>query len=211
MTLNELKRELKAITEAYFANATVAWAQTKHVTPIPALVTLRTYSVERPLQPISIIIDGVPCGYYPSRTILEVNLFTKGELLDVGQGMTVPQVNTAENDLVGFCNYIDSPEVTKICSILDIAIMRHGEVKDISGLINDVEWDYRAMVEFDVDFTQVAVGAMGVLSESSIKTPDGSASQVIDPEWSETASGGGSESLASVETGYFEKVDIKEE
>lgn len=215
MTLNELQEYLLDIASAYFTGATVVWAQEKVVKPKPALVTLRTGNVSRPLQPITEVIDGVPCGYYPSRVTLEVNVFTKGRKYKPVEGKTAAQENTAVNDLVDFVNYLNSPYMIDECYILDIAITPMGAVSDASTLINDATWDYRAMAEFSVDFMQIAVGATGILAESSIKhseNPEDPEDQpYIKPEWSQTNSGGGSQELADETTGYFEEVEIEAE
>lgn len=197
MTVNELKKWLHALVSMYFAGANVVWSQTKMVKPLPALVTLRIGSVNRPLQPIVKVINGVSCGYYPSTATFEVNLYTKGAAVEVDDGMVIPRENTAINDLLDFVNFINSAAVTDLCSLADINIMQYGDVRDVSAVINSTQWDYRAMVEFTVDFTQVAVGAMGISPESGA--------------WKQTASGGGTKDLADTETGYFENVEIEEE
>ena len=212
MTLNELQEHLFDITSAYFTSATVTLAQEKTVKPKPALVTLRTGNVSRPLQPITKIIDGVPCGYYPSRVTFEVNVFTRGRRYKPMDGKTAAQENTAVNDLAAFVNYVNSPHVTELCRAIDIAITPMGIVNDASTLINDVRWDYRAMAEFAVDFLWVAVGYTGILAESSIKQdPGGIDDPYIDPEWEQTDSGGGSNDLSTETGGYFEKVKIESE
>lgn len=217
MTLNELQEHLIDIASEYFSGTAVIWAQEKAVKPTPALVTLRTGNVSRPLQPITEVIDGVPCGYYPSRVTLEVNLFTKGRRYKPIDEKTAAQENTAVNDLADFVNYLNSPYMVDECYTLDIAITPMGTVMDASTLINDTRWDYRAMAEFSVDFMQIAVGAAGILAESSIKhekdpeDPDAPEPPYIKPEWSPTDSGGGSQELADETTGYFEEVEIEAE
>lgn len=217
MTLNELQEHLLDLTERYFTGAKVTWAQEKLVKPAPALVTLRTGNVSRPLQPITEVIDGVPCGYYPSRVLLEVNLFTKGKTFKPEDGATAAQENTAVNDLLDFVNFINSPVVIDWCFTKDIAITPNGDVLDATAAINDTRWEYRAMIELTVDFVQAAVGATGILAESSIKyekdpeKPDEPAKPHIDPVWSQNSSGGGSQELADETTGYFEAVEIEQE
>lgn len=217
MTLNELQEHLLDLAERYFSGATVIWAQEKAVKPTPALVTLRTGNVSRPLQPITEVIDGVPCGYYPSRVLLEVNLFTKGRAYRLKDGKTAAQENTAVNDLLDFVNFVNSPVVTDWCYTHNITINPNGDVMDATAAINDTRWEYRAMIEFAVDFIEFAVGAAGILAESSVKNginpeePDKPGHPYIDPVWSQTSSGGGSQELADETTGYFEAVEIEPE
>lgn len=206
MNLKDLRENLRLLTEEYFAAANVVYGETNMVKPKKALVTLKTGSVSRTLQPITEVIDGVPVGCYPSRTVLEVNLFTKGAQVPVETEQTIPMENTAVNDLVEFVNFVGSPYATDWCCEKDIAITPKGGVLDVTALLNSSKWEYRAMVEFDVDFVQASVGASGILAESSIVYP------AIVPEWNgPSPSGGGTSELAAEETGYFEAVEIEQE
>lgn len=214
MTPSELRENLRLLVEQYFTAATVVYGEVDMVKPQTPLVTLKTGSVSRPLQPIMEEIDGVPTGFYPSRTVLEVNLFTKGKPISVPEGITAPLENTAVNDLLEFANFANSPHTIDWCCARDIAIMQKGDVLDVSALLNNSKWEYRAMIEFDVDFLQIAIGAAGILAESSIvydpEHPNDPISIV--PTWDgPTPSGGGSAALAAEETGYFEAVEIIEE
>lgn len=212
MTLNELHEHLYDLTADYFAGATVIWAQEKIVKPKPSLVTLRLGNVSRPVQPISGFVDGTPCAYYPSKVPFEVNLYTKGAAFSVPGKMIAAAQNTAVNDLLDFVNYLNSVFVANLCHNLDIDIAINGTVNDVSDYINDTRWQYRAMVEFSVGFTQIAVGATGILLESSVKeVPEQPEETHIVPEWQPTASGGGYHKLATESIGYFEDVKIKEE
>lgn len=212
MILNELREHLYDLTADYFAGATVIWAQEKIVKPKPSLVTLQLGNISRPVQPIAGFVDGVPCGYYPSRVPFEVNLYTKGAAVSVlGKKIAAAQ-NTAVNDLLDFVNYLNSAFVANWCHNLDIDILGAGLINDVSNYINDTRWEYRAMVEFSVGFTQIAVGATGILLESSVKeVPEQPEETHIVPEWQPTASGGGYHKLATESIGYFEKVEIKDE
>jgi hypothetical protein len=224
MTLRELREHLRLIAEGYFSTALVAYGEVDMVKPNTAFVTLKTGSMSRPLQPITQIIDGIPCGYYPSRTVLEVNLFTKGVEIVVPDGQDTPYENTAVNDLTEFVNFINSPHTIDRCAALDIAITPKGNVLDVTALLNNTKWEYRAMAEFDVDFMQLSVGSAGILAESSIvyapehpndpinPDPDALEHATVDPVWTgPSPSGGGSSELAANETGYFEAVEIEQE
>lgn len=221
MILNELKEHLYDIVAGYFVGATVVWVREKVVKPAPNFVTLSIGNVSRPVRPVTEFIDGVPCGCYPSKARFEVNLYTKGDGFSMPGKRIVAAQNTAVNDMLDFVNYINSAFVTNICHELDIDISMNGTVNDVSDYINDVRWQYRAMVEFDIGFTQTAVGAAGILSESSIKTETVQPGRPGDmqkpqdvhvvPEWQQTSSGGGSNELAAKDDGYFELVRTEEE
>ena len=71
----------------------------------------------------------------------------------------------------------------------NIYIRPEGPVRNVSALTNDTNWEYRAMAEFMVAYTEEASGATTV--------------------WSQNPSGGGSDELADITTGYFDHVNLK--
>jgi hypothetical protein len=201
----ELKNHLYELVSTYFAGATVIWAQTNTVKPPAALVTLKTGLITRTLYPIMEVRNGVSCGYYPSKTALEINLFTKGAPI-VSEGETIAYENTAVADLTEFLNFVGSPHVIAWCLERDIDITPSSDVLDVTALISDTQWEYRAMVELEIDFVQYAIGATGILDETSIV--DGG----IDPKWNgPTPSGGGTQELADKDIGYFQSVEVEKE
>ena len=76
-------------------------------------------------------------------------------------------------------------------------------MQDLTDLINDTNYQYRAMVEIELRFTTVAIGYTGTLSPESIT--DGS---LLVPKVEETASGGGNSEVETEEKGYFDNVAI---
>lgn len=219
MTLYELQKELYTLTIRYFQGASVVWAQSGLVKGKRPLVTLQTGTVTRPIQPIVETVNGVPRSQYPSRVIWEINLLTGGkpEAGEFDKGTyTVPHVNTAVNDLLDFINYLNSPLVTGWCFKKDIAILSMNGVLDMTALLDDVEWEYRAMTELTVDFIQTAVGAAGILPEipsegSGSDEGENDSKPENPPDWTQTASGGGSQELAEEITGWFEEVETEQE
>ena len=197
MNLRTLKENLYAITKEYFAGATVVWAEQHIAKPKLPLITLKTGPLSLVTFPINDDSNGVPTGYYQSRVSLEINLYTEGAGIEVGVGEIGTKENTAVNDMMDFLRYINSQYVIDLCEALDITIMPEGPIQDVSALLNDTRYQYRAMMELTVDFMQVTKGHAGIVPEAGT--------------WEQTPSGGGTEVLLNKETGYFEKVNIEKE
>ena len=115
--------------------------------------------------------------------------------------------NTAENDMLLFFNFLNSPYAVRYCNEHDIAIVLNNSVQDLTGIINDTEYEFRAMLEFEVRFTQLAVGDTGTLSPDNIKK-DNEGNTIITPDKSDTGSSGGNDGLKDNEGEYFTNVRI---
>lgn len=197
MNLRTLKEKLYEIVSIYFQGATVIWAEQHIVKPILPLITLKTGPLSLPTFSINDESNDVPTGYYPSRVSLEINLYTVGALVESEEGEIGATENTAVNDMMDFLRFINSQHVTELCEQYDIAIMPSGPIQDLTGLLNDTRYQYRAMLELSVDFMQEARGYAGITPETGT--------------WEQTSSGGGSQELADKATGYFTTVAIEEE
>lgn len=212
MTYNDARSIIYDATVSYFANATVTMANTKQVKKTKPMVTMKFGALQVNTFPNEATYDGEPCDYYPASMKLEVQLFTNGHQLSNG-GME----NTAVGDLTDYVNYMTSKLMVTEFGRHDLTILTAGPVQDVSTIINDTSYEYRAMVEFDVNFTMGTVGYGGILDESSVKVdePDPEhPGQVlpphIEPEWAETDSGGRTAEIAEKTVGYFTQVEIEE-
>jgi hypothetical protein len=209
MTVNRLKEKLYERSKAYWGGAEIVWGATEKVKPDTPLVVLRLGVINRPPQPITQMINGLVFSAYPSTTTLTVDLYTKGRLAEVGY-----YENSAENDLLDFVNYLDSISTIEWSDKNDISIQLMSGVQDLSEIINDSQWQYRAMCEFGVGFTQWAADYYGIFNESSIIFgEDGIPTDINRDNWQQTASGGGKQELADETTGSFEEItpEIEEE
>lgn len=215
MTLSELKKLLKQLTQMYFAGATVTYARQSFLAkPDSPLVTLTTGSVNRPRDPPMKMIDGTPVCFYPASVPVQIDLFTNGRQMDVASGYTPIAENTAEDDMLAFEDFLNSPFVTQWCHQHDIAIVVPSTVQDLTGLVHDTNYEFRSMLEIAVYFTMVAVGITGSLDMDSVKHADGEddiqADDVIkiEPQVTPTPSGGGSSEMIAYEGGYFTNAEI---
>lgn len=211
MNYTEVTRVLYSYAQRYFTGATVTMANTRQVKKTKPLVTLEFGPQISSQFPVESDLDGELCRFHPTSMKLEVQLFTNGRPLSNG----APE-NTAVADLTDFAMFMVSEMVTEELGG-DISVLVDGPVQDVSAIINDASYEYRAMVEFTVSYVVASVGFAGILDESSIKAdpePDPEhPGQVIPPHidqtWTPTDSGGRNADDAERRTGYFTEVEIE--
>ena len=225
MRVSQAKELFRSLTKQYFANAEVTFArQSRAAKPQIPLVTITPGNVRRPLYPVYKEENGFLIGHYLSCISMTVDLFTHGQpVVDDETGNTVAFENTAMDDMLCFADFLNSQHTVDWCHEHDASILIDGDTQDLTGLVNDNNYEFRSQLAVLFFFTQKTVGHSTVLLEDSIRYP----TEEIDPEtgkptstdegvtivpkFEQTSSGGGTEALANEETGYFTEVEIKEE
>ena len=174
--------------------------------------------------------------HYLARIPMLVDLFTHGlPVVDDETGITVAYENTAMDDMLAFMDFLNSPYTVEWCHTHDVAIAFDGDPKDLTGLVNDDTYEYRSQLAVLFYFTQKAVWHSATLGEDSIRSPTGpgdhtteepadtesssgsypgnkyNTEDIVVPKYEQTSSGGGSDELAQMETGYFTEAEIKED
>jgi hypothetical protein len=167
----KLKRLMYELIKKYFAGATVVWGSVRLVNPTPPLVVLSMGSTIRTYQPTTTVKNGIIVNNYPSLAILQVDLYTKGRKTNTSGGVTATYENTAVNDLTAFINFINSVYVDHWTGINDISILSK-EIRDLTDVSNDVAWEYRAMAELELGFTERVVGYAGISYEGGVPMYD---------------------------------------
>ena len=167
MTQNELKQKLYELVHAYFGSATITWGKVRAVSPNIPQVVLNMGSVVRAYQPITTRVNGIAINTYPSQTTLQVDLYTKGSPTNATPGTTAAFENTAVNDMIDFMNFLNSAFVDNWSGQHDVSVLANS-VNDLTEIINDTSWDYRAMVELEIGFTQTAVGYGATMYEGGV-------------------------------------------
>ena len=230
MRVQEAKELFRSLVKEYFGGATVIWAnQSRMAKPKPALVVIRCGSVHRPLYPNYNIVNEELIGYYESRMSITIDVFTKGSaVINDENGRTAGIDNTAMNDVLAFMDYLNSEYVTEWSYRNDVSILTDSDPQDLTGLINETTYEYRARLTVSFYFTQTAVGHSAVLDENSVQyfidggttphLPDDTESstgkkkkippQTIIPSYGETSAGGGTDALADENTGYFTEAEL---
>jgi len=131
----------------------VIFADEKRTKPKAPFLKLRLGDVSMSTHPIIQWRDGVVVKTHPSSVMLEANLFSPGVPVKTASGV-VPYQNSACDELVGFCHYLEYPATEDALYNADVSILLEGRVRDITAILDEVAPEFRAMAEFAVDFTQ---------------------------------------------------------
>lgn len=206
MTQNELKQLLYELISEYFSGASITWSKVKSVIPGSPQVVLNMGVITRTYRPFRQNVKGVFVDSYPSKTTLQIDLYTKGAAVNTDLEIESAYENTAINDLTDFINYLNSAYVDDWCERYDVSILCN-HVNDLTELINTVTWDYRAMTEIEIGFVQTAVGHTGIMWEKGKAYDEDGKALAEQPEFTQTPSGGRSKPLADEYTGWFNKVE----
>lgn len=235
MTVGELREAIREIVKRYFAGAAVKWIDENNVRPTGPLVTLQLRNIQRELFAILENRQGHPVKLWHTRAMLDVNLYTPGGVSAAQPGIRPRADNTAVSDMQDFVSYMDSDYVYGVLGPQDVTVLPEGPTQDVSELVDNAKYEYRAMQEFTVDFIQNAAGVSGILHiparQESAANPEAPGPQpdpptdpgvpempdnpalvvpLPDPDaWEPTASGGGSRELAEMDTGWFESVETE--
>jgi hypothetical protein len=178
-------------SRTYWGGAIVAWDKQNSPKPELSLVSLSMGDIKTATFPDEIVDDfGEVHHQYPSTVVWEVNLYTNGRVANPDLDYS-ERINTAVNDLTEFVKYLKSPGLEKFYKDHNISILQKTDVRDVSIVVNDSSYEYRAMVEFDINFVSETVGTGG--------------NKVT------TDSGGGGTSDTSGDNGWFNKVNITRE
>lgn len=155
MNPTEVYKLFRDKLEEQFTGYTVTLSrQSRAVKPGLPLISITPGNVRRPQAPTyDFSDDGFP-GYYVTRMPITIDLFTNGEAVTDDDGNVVGYANTAMEELLRVLNYINSSACVAWCSLNDISILIEGEAQDITGLVNDSNYEYRARQEVGVYFTQ---------------------------------------------------------
>lgn len=191
MNLAEVKERLFDLTELFFNGATVIWSEQINTKPPLPYVTLKCGGVNRTSFPVD---DGDGRRVYQAKTTWEVNLYTKGQPITVGEGVTGNYANTAVSDLTEFTVFLDSERIVDIIAGYGMDVTLMPPVRDLTNLQNDSKYRYRAMAEFSVSYVQEADG------------PYGTGGMPFVPN----SSGGGTKEMADAVSETIEEVEITE-
>lgn len=194
MTVEQAKSCIWKLVSQYFAGASVIWSGQNIVKPVKPLVMLRLSNVQRSDFSILQEEDGTLVKLYPTVALLTVNLFTLGKPTRAGAGKVATRINTALHDLSSFVNFLDSEYALAYMEEENLQIMPQGSTQDISELLDNTQYEYRAVQEFTIEFMQEVYGWAGVRTGEDFQSTD---------------SGGGTEELADLITGWTDDVEIE--
>lgn len=191
MSLMQVRREVRKIVSDFFSNGTVLWAEQVVTKPKLPYITLKTGSLTKTAFPVQ---DDTLARWYSCKTVLELNVYTQGRKVGTDENAISNYENTSVDDLADFVIYLESDEIQDVLAKLNISLSLKGDIRDMSVLMNDTKYRYRALAEFELSWTEKTSGAYGIGEKKQL------------PNYS----GGGNDDLMG-ETNLLERVEIKEE
>jgi len=159
---NEVRKYVRDLVAAYYGDSHVFYAEQK-MTKLPApYITVKFSSLRRQRSRINLYdsADGSIKSYWSRSITAEINLYTKGSN-SAPDGYDEVYDNTAISDMEDFVNYLYSDAVTDDMVKHNVAIADCGEVNDLTSLLNESMYRYRAMLRLTVDFTDCTYGDYG--------------------------------------------------
>lgn len=191
MNLDEVKETLYNMTEMFFKGATIIWSEQIVTKPSLPYVTLKTGGINKSTFPIT---DDEGNRYYPCSTMLEINLYTKGRPMTIGDNVTGNYANTASSDMLDFFKFLESDRMVDYLASNGIDVLLNPPVRDLTDLQNDSRYRYRSMAEATISWNENADGPYGVGGMATVPN----------------SSGGGTEDMLNTETDIIEEIVISE-
>lgn len=161
MKLFEAKDILRDTVAAFFGPSHVFYAEQKMVKKPEPYVTIKVNSYARTLFPPKEVDEkGYERSYCQINASVDINLYTKG--IDVSNTRGTPvYANTALDDMDDFVDYLVSDAVTEKLYQKGCTVIPGADVKDLSALQNESQYQYRSMIEVRLMFTDVSYGRYG--------------------------------------------------
>ncbi len=157
MKTQDVKELFRAKAKEFFTGSEVIFArQSRIAKPEIPLVVITFGNVRRPVFSNRIVRDGIIVDQYQSRLAVTVDLFTHGEPVKDYFGTVVAYENTAVDEMLAFCDYLNSVRTTDWSAENGIAILTEGEAQDLTGIVNDNNYEYRARQELFLYYTHDA-------------------------------------------------------
>lgn len=191
MNLEAVREVLYDITEMFFKGATVIWAEQINTKPKLPYITLKLGGVRKTTFPIT---DEDVNRFYPCSTILEVNLYTQGKPVTIGENVTGNFMNTATSDMLDFFKFLESEEMIDYLAGKGVDVLLVPPVRNLTDLQNDSKYRYRSMAEATVSWNEDANGQYGIGGNSTVPN----------------SSGGGTAEMLETDIYTIEEIEIKE-
>ena len=173
MTVREAKRHIENITKKYFTGAVVGFSgQSANVKSKSPYVCITPGSPTRDQFPVQRMVNDRMVSYYQTKLPLQIDLYTNGAEGSPGPDGFVTMEDTAVDDMTDFVDYLESPYVIHWCDRINATIVVNGPVQQLTGLVTDTDYQFRAMVELVFCYVHKAVGYTRIQGESSIVYPE---------------------------------------
>lgn len=171
MKVRQANDIFRNLTAEYFSKAEVVFAnQSRKAKPQIPLVTIKPGNVKRTTFSNNSLVDDTNISSYPSRIQYQIDLFTNG-IPYVVDGETLYHENSAMDEIQSFIDFLSSDYVLTWCRKHDVSILVEGDAQDLTGIVNDTNYEFRSRISVLFYFTQTSVGSAAVFTEQSIQYP----------------------------------------
>lgn len=155
MKLDDAKELFRLRTEAFFSEYEVVLArQSRNAKPEIPLVQITFGNVKRSLNAVENVDEGIVEGQFQARVAVTVDLFTRGRA--VTEGVYTVYENSAVDELLSYCDYMNSVETLDWAARNNLAVLTEGDAQDVTGIVNDNNYEYRARQELFLYYTHDA-------------------------------------------------------
>lgn len=169
MKASEAKELFRQRSKEFFKGYSVIFSkQSRTPKPNIPLVTLSPGNVKRPQAANYDIQDGESVGHYLSRLTIVVDLFTNGTPI-TENGQIVAYENTAMDEILDFADYINSQKTVEWCLKNDVSLLIDGDAQDLTGIVNDNNYEYRSRLTVLMYFTQNTASTIGIEGMGSLE------------------------------------------
>lgn len=163
MKASEAKELFRQMTEKFFPDHIVVFgSQSRMQKQKLPLIVLTTGNVRRPNFPNSQTDNnGTYDGSYESHITVTVDLYTHGVPILDDEGNTAAYSNTAMDEILAFADYMNGQKCLDWCYRNNLSILVEEDAQDMTGIINDTNYEYRARVVVNLSFTQHTEDTIG--------------------------------------------------
>lgn len=159
MKIEDAQHKLREMVAFYFGKGHVFYAGQKMAKLPEPYVTLQFTGMTRQAnENIMMDDDGYSVAYRDIVLSVDLNLYTKGRSIG---GSAIVCENTSLSDLTDFLDYLDSEEGQGYQMEHGIAITVTSDPRDLSALIREAQYQYRAMAGLSVRITDTTYGDYG--------------------------------------------------
>lgn len=159
MTIEKAQQMVYEIVRDFYGADHVFWAGAKVTRPPTPYVTIQFLDATRSRFPVKQMVGEDWMTYRDISCPVDINLYTKGAEVK-GDGTDIAYGNTALSDLSHFADYIDSDAITE--DMDEMTILTEQQPKDMSALLKESQYQYRAMMELRVNFKTETYGRYGM-------------------------------------------------
>lgn len=175
MKLEEAKELLRRMLAEYFGDEHAFYSEVKLAENPEPYVCLQATEVETHQFPVEYVRDDEFCRQRQYKAMFDINLYTRGRNV-AKAGQKAVYLNTAQEDLQGFLDFLDSEYILIEEQKNDISFMAEGNIQDMSALVNNNYYQYRAMIEISATFSDYTYGYKGQNNETMLPNYSGGGS-----------------------------------